>query len=103
MLDTAAETVTKKAVNAFEVLMAGGVKYLKKKPQSRLKNVKLSWLWHVSASIRETGQPQLQFFLGLIVQDYGVFYNNDVRPIMFLLGLTFYPHVEHTCMTALFH
>ena len=41
MLDT--ETVTKKAVNAaFEVLMAGGVKYLKKKPQSRLKNVKLS-------------------------------------------------------------
>jgi hypothetical protein len=42
MLDTAAETVTKKAVNAFEVLMAGGVKYLKKKPQSRLKNVKLS-------------------------------------------------------------
>lgn len=42
-------------------------------------------------------------FLGLIVQDYGVFYNNDVRPIMFLLGLTFYPHVEHTCMTALFH
>ena len=42
-------------------------------------------------------------FLGFIVQDYGVFYNNDVRPIMFLLGLTFYPHVEHTCMTALFH
>ena len=28
MLDTAAVTGTKKAVNAFEVLMAGGRKYL---------------------------------------------------------------------------
>ena len=43
LLDTAAETATKKAVNAFEVLMAGGREYAKKKSQSRLKkNVKLS-------------------------------------------------------------
>ena len=41
MLDTAAETGTKKAVNAFEVLMAGGREYVKKKPQSRLKKCKI--------------------------------------------------------------
>ena len=41
MLDTVAETGTKKAVNAFEVLMAGGRKYVKKKPQSRLQKYKI--------------------------------------------------------------
>ena len=41
MLDTVAETATKKAVNAFEVLMAGGRQYVKTKPQSRLKKCKI--------------------------------------------------------------
>ena len=42
MLDTAAETGTKKSVNDFEVLMAGERKYeVKKKPQSRLQKYKI--------------------------------------------------------------
>ena len=40
MLDTVAETGTNKAVNAFEVLMAGGRKYeVNKKPQSRFTKI----------------------------------------------------------------
>ena len=41
MLNTASETGTKKAVHAFDVLMAGGKKYVKKKPQSRLQKFKI--------------------------------------------------------------